>query len=590
MAFENLWRIAELEKTMSTKSLNRLRANVAGLGLVASISVAAVPAHAAEDVTLSVPVKAQQQSLWCWAAVSQAVLAYHGQTTVQQCDLVEWALAPSGGYQTDCCANPSACNFSETGQAATGILANWAIPGDVLLSQSSQPRAATFAEVKREIGQNSPILRAVKWTSGGAHVTVVRGYDDRNGQQLVHIMDPGGGGSYYTTTYANALSNSAGWWSNTRLTETFNQNQSSGGIRYREANKERIYSFHQKFLTLAVNYWNGAAWNWANQGTPPGESWLKGNPAIINYEVDDAYGTPAAFQHAFQVGASGKLWANHYNGNQWAWLDLGKPSADSLGGYIASVVHKEAPTPGYYVQPRKYVFGVGSTSGKMFLNYWNGTQYQWLDQGKPSGVNLSSGSEPGVVSFRNQDKQSVYAFTQSTGRLYVNFSTGGAWQWADQGKPSSTTVAGSPKVVSYKEGFVPLIYAYVRGGNGNLFVNYWNGSTWQWADLGAPPSTAMSGDAGVVNYRENGLQKTHVFVRGSNGRLYDKAWNGSSWSWIDRGFPAAGVTVASGPINAISYREGDVFKVYAFVSGSNGRHYVNYWTGTAWAWADQGAF
>jgi hypothetical protein len=75
----------------------------------------------------------------------------------------------------------------------------------------------------------------------------------------------------------------------------------------------------------------------------------------------------------------------------------------------------------------------------------------------------------------------------ANGRLYVNYWNGSQWQWANQSNPPSTIVVSTPGVITYREGAqAQRIYAFVLGANNHLDVNYWNGSQWNWADQGAP--------------------------------------------------------------------------------------------------------
>lgn len=41
-------------------------------------------------------------------------------------------------------------------------------------------------------------------------------------------------------------------------------------------------------------------------------------------------------------------------------------------------------------------------------------------------------------------------------------------------------------VITYEEANKQRIYAFITGNNNYLYVNYWNGSQWQWADQGTP--------------------------------------------------------------------------------------------------------
>jgi hypothetical protein len=76
--------------------------------------------------------------------------------------------------------------------------------------------------------------------------------------------------------------------------------------------------------------------------------------------------------------------------------------------------------------------------------------------------------------------------------------------WADQGAPPGASVAGVPGVITYLEAGIQRIYAFVQGGNGRLYVNYWDGAAWHWADQGVPAGTTVSDGPWVITYLEAG--------------------------------------------------------------------------------------
>jgi hypothetical protein len=273
-----------------------------------------------------------------------------------------------------------------------------------------------------------------------------------------------------------------------------------------------------------VNYWNGSAWNWADQGLPPGTTASAG-PAVLYY------------------------------------MQGGKKLVD--------------------------VFVTGA-NGHLDVNYWNGSAWNWADQGLPPGTTASAA--PGVTTYLEGKNQLVEAFvTGANGHLCVNYWNGSAWNWADQGTPPGTTAVGAPGVIIlfYKEGGQALTEAFVTGANGHLYVNYWDGSAWNWADQGLPPGTTASGNPGVYTYYGAGQQLVDVFVTGANGHLCVNYWNGSAWNWADQGVPPG--TTATVIPGVISYLEAGQQPFDVFVAGANGHLGVNYWNGTAWNWADQGA-
>lgn len=153
----------------------------------------------------------------------------------------------------------------------------------------------------------------------------------------------------------------------------------------------------------------------------------------------------------------------------------------------------------------------------------------------------------------------------------------------------------TPAVVTYRYEGSDRIYAFVKGCDDHLYVNFWNGvDRWQWAYQGVPAADARLGDAAsaITSWQFNGFeqQHLHVFVRTRDGRLAEQIWNptnahplGAGWHWQDHGAPAAGVVAADAP-DAIAYRRqsgGSLHDVYdridVFVRGNDGRLYRNGW-------------
>jgi hypothetical protein len=74
------------------------------------------------------------------------------------------------------------------------------------------------------------------------------------------------------------------------------------------------------------------------------------------------------------------------------------------------------------------------------------------------------------------------------------------------------------------------LYVFVHAAlfsTNHLSVNWWDGSRWQWADLGTPPGTGVGQVLGAVSVAEH----PYVFVNSTDGRLWINWWNGSSWQW-----------------------------------------------------------
>jgi hypothetical protein len=96
-------------------------------------------------------------------------------------------------------------------------------------------------------------------------------------------------------------------------------------------------------------------------------------------------------------------------------------------------------------------------------------------------------------------------------------------------------VASGVGVVSYSNN----LYVYLVGANGDLLVDMWNRSHWVWADQSTPSGTvSVGGGVGVASYSNN----LYVFVQsydpqGGLTHMWVDMWNGSSWQWADQGTP-----------------------------------------------------
>jgi hypothetical protein len=136
-----------------------------------------VPIHAppavfaAPDVTdgqilLDVPQVFQEQNEWCWAACTQMIAAFLGNSGVKQCELANFL-----HDQTDCCQNPGsdACNQPCPFEDVLPVYDHIGISGVM------DNHAETVQVMLTELQAKRPFEVAVVWLGGGGHVVLVRG-------------------------------------------------------------------------------------------------------------------------------------------------------------------------------------------------------------------------------------------------------------------------------------------------------------------------------------------------------------------------------------------------------------------------------
>ncbi len=152
------------------------------------------------------------------------------------------------------------------------------------------------------------------------------------------------------------------------------------------------------------------------------------------------------------------------------------------------------------------------------LCYWSQGQIGWWPQvANTIGAITIDGGRP-------------YTFvTGSEGHLWVNWWSGSAWNWSDQGTPAGISLGASMGAITVDGG---RPYVFAEGSDGNLWVNWWSGSEWQWSNQGTPAGISLGASMGAITV-DGG--RPYVFAKGSDGNLWINWWSGSSWNWANQG-------------------------------------------------------
>jgi hypothetical protein len=124
-------------------------------------------------------VQIQQETYWCWAAVSVSVaLYYNASAGWTQCGMAEAEMK-----QDSCCKKGSSdeCNqfwWLEVALQRTGNLAEIV------------NNAIDFKDVKTEIDDKLAICSRIGWNAGGGHYVGIKGYQELGATQWLTICDP----------------------------------------------------------------------------------------------------------------------------------------------------------------------------------------------------------------------------------------------------------------------------------------------------------------------------------------------------------------------------------------------------------------
>jgi hypothetical protein len=125
----------------------------------------------------------QEQSNWCWAAISVALARYFHSQQRTQCGLVQSTIDPPG---LDCCATPDnpACNVVEV---ISAVLQRIDVPRR---AAPAQPQGTiSYDEIKQDIADDRPVICLMSGL-GGEHYLVIVGWFLREGMPWLRIDDP----------------------------------------------------------------------------------------------------------------------------------------------------------------------------------------------------------------------------------------------------------------------------------------------------------------------------------------------------------------------------------------------------------------
>jgi Papain-like cysteine protease AvrRpt2 len=149
----------------------------------------------------------QQQTNWCWAAVSTSVaLYYDASSTWTQCTVANGELG-----RTDCCGSAASTSCNVYGYLNTAL-------SRVGHLDHMDGSAAAFQSVDVEIDPGRPVGIRVAWAGGGAHFLAIIGYLE-DVENYVAVDDPIYGKSDLTYDTLRTNYQGSGTWTHTYYTQ-----------------------------------------------------------------------------------------------------------------------------------------------------------------------------------------------------------------------------------------------------------------------------------------------------------------------------------------------------------------------------------
>lgn len=201
-------------------------------------------------------------------------------------------------------------------------------------------------------------------------------------------------------------------------------------------------------------------------------------------------------------------------------------------------------------------------------------------QGRLSAVTYRHGQQPRFTF--------VFGRSHPDGQVHALRGIDNNWAWVTVGAPTATTVPGKPAAIAYPDGPVHRVRLFATGADGHLYRAHPDGPSWSWVDMGKPAGAGLaSGPPAAVTYEDvNAGRQIHVFVRGQNGHLYANHFNGYEWTWHALG-QVKGKTPVVGPPAAVAFQDGAMAPiVHAYVRCEGNTLGLFHYIGGVGTWAD----
>ncbi|WJK42755.1 hypothetical protein O7608_10435 [Solwaraspora sp. WMMA2056] len=289
--------------------------------------------------------------------------------------------------------------------------------------------------------------------------------------------------------------------------------------------------------------------------------------------------------------ATATVGASDVSAGQWLVADLGTPTPKVDRAEVVGAVTVD-DHPGGAQQP--YVFTV--VDGALYLTLVTGGR-SWVPLGvPPSGSPIAGGI--GAITVRDSPASPArpHVFLRTAdGQLWSRWWDGGSWNWSGLGAPPGAAVTNGVGVVAVADapGAAQRPYVFVLGTGGQLWLNWWTGARWRWEGLGTPdvvhPQYTTGVGVGLIQLAPENPQWPQAFVVTGEGEVWRNGWDGSGWRWTDHGVGPAGPQPTVGlDVTTAAAPAGATVAPIAFTGVVYGLYSLSYPTvGPRWTWSDQ---
>jgi hypothetical protein len=293
---------------------------------------------------------------------------------------------------------------------------------------------------------------------------------------------------------------------------------------------------------IYLKRWTGTSWAEVGGSATVGGVSNKGAGVASSQQCSlalDGSNSPAiAWQAAVGPLGTFTLYFKRWNGSSW-----GELGGSATGSGVASPIVAAAPSLAVNTSGNPVIAWQDAGGGGIFLKLWNGSA--WVELGGSAtggGISGALATASTVSLALDVSGNPTVAWQDgSSGKLQVYLKKWNGSSWvalggsATTGGVSATTaVAQSPSLALDTSGNPYVTWSDSASGNLEIYLRYWNGSSW--LELGgSATSGGVSSTVGASTNPSLGLDSSGnpslAWTDTSSGKaeIYARRWNGASW-------------------------------------------------------------
>ena len=314
---------------------------------------------------------------------------------------------------------------------------------------------------------------------------------------------------------------------------------------------------------IYVRRWNGTSWEEVGNGSATGTGISNNSTGSTKPSI--AVGNDSKPVVAWQDndGQDDEIYVRRWNGSSWEEVGNGSASGGGISGNSTA-----STSPSVAIDSSNHpVVAWQDNDGadnEIYVRRWNGTSWEEVGSGSATGGGISNnttGSTTPSVAV-GSDEKPVVVWQDGDGtdaEIYVRRWDGTSWVEVGSGSAtgggvsSNTTSSTTPSVALGSDGNPVVVWQDNDGTDGEIYLRRWNGTSWEEVGRGSATgggisnnttgSTTPSVAVGSGGYPVVAWQDSD----GADDQIFVRRWNGSFWGEVDPGSASgAGVSANGG--------------------------------------------